>query len=62
MNLILVKLCKRLGQENLGHCIRISKYAHTLSDADYEDVYRIQFSAKETKSGTQKVTAYVKDA
>ena len=62
MNLISVKLRKRLGQENLSHCMRISKYPHTLSDADYEDIYCIWFSAEETKSGSRKVVAYVKDA
>ena len=62
MNLISVKLRKRLGQENLGHCMRISNYLHTLSDADYEDIYHICLSAEETKSGSRKVAAYVKDA
>ena len=62
MNLISVKSCKRLGQENPGHCMRISKYPHTLSDADYEDIYHIWFSAEETKSGIRKAAAYVKDA
>ena len=62
MNLISVKLRKRLGQENLGHCMRISNYLHTLSDADYEDIYHICLPAEETKSGSRKVAAYVKDA
>ena len=60
MNLISVKLHKRLGQENLSNCMQISKYPHTLSDADYEDIYCIWFSAEETKSESQKVVAYVK--
>ena len=39
----------------------ISKYPHTLKDADYQDIYRIWFSAEETKSGSRKVAAYVND-
>ena len=62
MNLISVKLCKYLGQQNLGHCMQISKYSHTLSDADYKDMYNIWFSAEKTKSGSRKVAASVKDA
>ena len=62
MNLISIKLHKRLGQKNLGHCMLISKYTNTLSDADYEGIYGIWFSAKETKSGSRKVAAYVKDS
>ena len=53
---------KCLGKKNLGHCILISKYPHTLSDADYEGIYGIWFSTKETKSESQKVAAYVKDS
>ena len=61
INLISVKLRKCLGQENLGHCMRISNYPHTLSDADCKDIYRIWLSAEETKNGSRKVAAYVKD-
>ena len=60
MNLISVKLHKRLGQENLSRCIRISKYP--LSDVEYKDIYCIWFSAEEAKSGSRKVVVYVKDA
>ena len=44
------------------HCMQTSKYPHTLSDVDYKDIYCIWFSAEETKGGSQKVVAYVKDA
>ena len=53
---------KCLGKKNLGHCMLISKYPHTLSDADYEGIYGIWFSTKETKSESQKVAVYVKDS
>ena len=61
MNLISVKLRQRLGQENLSHWMRISKYPHTLSDADYEGIYCIWFLAEETNSGSQKVVSYLKN-
>ena len=33
-----------------------------MSDADYEDVYRIWFSAEDTKKVSRKAAACVKDA
>ena len=59
MNLISVKLRKRLAKKTL---VIACESVLTLSDPDHKDIYRTWFSAKETKSESRKVAAYVTDA
>ena len=54
MNLILTPLRKRLLLENLGHCMRISKF-RKLTDADFDEILKRWPVGEGTKTATRRV-------